>query len=114
MQAADTRYRLIRLMADGNFHSGQRLAGDLGVSRAAVWKHLNNLRDATGLKFDSVKGKGYRLAAPVELLQDELIRQEMQPEQAHAISAIHIHDSICCFRSKRSGVLLYLYIGYWR
>ena len=28
--------RLVRLLADGEMHSGERLAADLGVTRAAV------------------------------------------------------------------------------
>ncbi len=94
MQSADTRFRLIRLMSDGAFHSGQRLADELGISRSAVWKQLQKLRDATGLKFDAVKGKGYRLGTPVELFRETLIRQKMQPATAALISDFHIHDSI--------------------
>jgi BirA family transcriptional regulator, biotin operon repressor / biotin---[acetyl-CoA-carboxylase] ligase len=31
---------LLRLLADGEYHSGEELGAILGVSRAAVWKRL--------------------------------------------------------------------------
>jgi BirA family biotin operon repressor/biotin-[acetyl-CoA-carboxylase] ligase len=88
------RYDLIRLMADGRFHSGQRLADELGVSRAAVWKQLQAIRENAGLQFDSVKGKGYRLASALELFSEERIREHLRPEQYGLLTQLHIHDSI--------------------
>ena len=94
MSTSDPRFRLVRLMADGRFHSGQRLAEELGVSRSAVWKQLKALREGTGLSFDAVRGKGYRLGAPVELFQEPIIRQALRPERSALLKTIHIHDSI--------------------
>lgn len=48
--------------ARGERLSGGRLAGELGVSRAAVHKAIEALR-ADGLMIDAVPGEGYRLAA---------------------------------------------------
>ncbi|MDI5983432.1 biotin--[acetyl-CoA-carboxylase] ligase [Halomonas sp. M4R5S39] len=58
---------LIRLLSDGEFHSGEQLGERLGVSRAAVWKQLRKL-EALGIAMEAVKGQGYRLAEPMELL----------------------------------------------
>lgn len=58
-----TRYRLLRLLADGGFHSGTALGEQLGVSRAAVNKAVQALLDA-GVDIHSVSGRGYRLAEP--------------------------------------------------
>ncbi|MBW6390380.1 biotin--[acetyl-CoA-carboxylase] ligase [Billgrantia antri] len=58
---------LIRLLSDGEFHSGEQLGDRLGVSRTAVWKQLKKL-EALGIPFEAVKGQGYRLAMPLELL----------------------------------------------
>ena len=66
--------QLIRLLADGQFRSGSQLGEVLGVSRAAVWKRAQRLNDF-GLALESVKGKGYRLAQPVELLDPDQIEQ---------------------------------------
>ncbi|MGB0721442.1 MAG: biotin--[acetyl-CoA-carboxylase] ligase [Gammaproteobacteria bacterium] len=62
----DTRWRLLRLLADGRFHSGSALAGQLGVSRAAVWKQKQALEDL-GLRVQAVRGRGYRVSPPIEL-----------------------------------------------
>jgi len=44
---SDTRRRLLRTLADADGPvSGPTLADDLGVSRAAVWKHVEALREA--------------------------------------------------------------------
>ncbi|MBF7054208.1 biotin--[acetyl-CoA-carboxylase] ligase [Halomonas sp. KAO] len=58
---------LIRLLGDGEFHSGEQLGEQFGVSRAAVWKQLRKL-ESLGISMEAVKGQGYRLAEPLELL----------------------------------------------
>ena len=65
---------LVELLADGQFHSGEDIGRLFGVSRAAVWKRLQKLTEF-GLYIDSVKGKGYRLVQPIELLRQSLIQQ---------------------------------------
>ena len=46
--------------ADGNFVSGQQISKDLHVSRTAIWKHINVLKER-GYIFESSTRKGYRL-----------------------------------------------------
>lgn len=58
---------LIRLLADGRFHSGEELGACLGISRAAIWKRLEEL-EALGLTLERVRGKGYRLPGGLSLL----------------------------------------------
>ena len=58
--------KLLALLADGQFHSGEELGEALGVSRAAVWKQLKKLDDLD-IPYSSVKGKGYRLHDAIEL-----------------------------------------------
>ena len=60
-------------IADGRIHSGERLAEDLGVSRTAVWKAIERLR-ADGIEVEAHARRGYRLPAPVELLDGVRIR----------------------------------------
>lgn len=72
-----TRTDLLQLLADGEFHSGQKLADDLGVSRTAVWKQLRKLEDS-GLLIESVKARGYRLPGGLELLNEQRIRAALQ------------------------------------
>lgn len=51
---------LLRLLADGEFHSGEVLAKQLGVSRASVNNALQGVSQY-GLNLYSVRGRGYRL-----------------------------------------------------
>ena len=63
---------LLALLADGLLHSGADLAEQLGVSRAAIWKLVGELR-SRGIAVDSLPRRGYRLPAPVELLDAQRI-----------------------------------------
>ena len=67
---------LVRILADGQYHSGTRLGDVLGISRAAVWKHIDKLSELD-LEVHSVRGKGYRLAHPLDLLDETSINGEL-------------------------------------
>ena len=67
------QHTLLESLIDGHFHSGEQLAEGLGVTRAAVWKHIKILQSDYGLDIYAVTGKGYRLSQPVELLSSEII-----------------------------------------
>ena len=67
---------ILRLLADGQFHSGEELGEALGVSRAAVWKQLKKLEELE-IPYSSVKGKGYRLQDAIELLDQDVIRRQL-------------------------------------
>lgn len=65
--------QLLRLLADGRFHSGEELGALLGISRSAVWKQLQQLQIETGVSLHRVRGKGYRLERPLKLLSAEAL-----------------------------------------
>jgi BirA family biotin operon repressor/biotin-[acetyl-CoA-carboxylase] ligase len=58
--------RVLAVLADGQFHSGEKLAARLKVSRSAIWKLVRALR-ALGIEVQSVPRRGYRLPRPVDL-----------------------------------------------
>ena len=64
---------LLALLADGRLHSGERLARDMGMTRAAVWKGIERLR-LQGIEVEAVPRRGYRLSRAVELLADTELR----------------------------------------
>lgn len=64
---------LKRLRDTEDYLSGEQLSEELGVSRAAVWKAIQSLRDA-GYRIDSVTNRGYRLLALPDLLTEAEIR----------------------------------------
>ena len=70
--------RLLRLLADGEFHSGEVLGEILGVSRSAVWKQLQQLELELGVEIHKVRGRGYRLAHPVSLLDAPDLSSRLQ------------------------------------
>ncbi len=52
--------KIMRILSSGEFLSGEKMALSLGVSRNAVWKAVNSLREE-GYPVESIKGKGYHL-----------------------------------------------------
>lgn len=68
---------LISILSDGDFHSGEQLGERLGMSRAAINKHIQTLRD-WGVDVFTVPGKGYSLPEPIQLLNEQLIRSQIE------------------------------------
>lgn len=68
-----TRARIVeQLGACPDFVSGRALAEGLGISRAAVWKHIESLK-ADGYRIESARARGYRLLeCPDRVSQSEL------------------------------------------
>ncbi len=67
-------WQLLKLLADGEFHSGEALADQLGISRASVFNALAGVADY-GVALQRIRGRGYRLARPWQRLErDEIAR----------------------------------------
>jgi BirA family biotin operon repressor/biotin-[acetyl-CoA-carboxylase] ligase len=64
--------KIISLLADGEFHSGEHLGALLGMSRAAINKHIQTIRE-WGVDVFTVPGKGYSLPNMMNLLDAERI-----------------------------------------
>lgn len=86
---ATLREQLIRLLADGEFHSGERLARSLGVSRTAVWKHLQAV-GAFGLELHKVPNRGYRLAQPIDLLSKAVIARHIPARTRRKLRSLEV------------------------
>ncbi|HEY6943057.1 biotin--[acetyl-CoA-carboxylase] ligase [Dokdonella sp.] len=70
--------------------SGSALAARLGVSRAAVWKQVERLREA-GVAIEARAGSGYRLAAPLELLDEAVLRRALAPSTRARLGELAVH-----------------------
>ncbi len=86
---------LIASLATDSSISGSRLAERFGVTRAAVWKQVEQLR-ALGLPVIADIGRGYRLQAPVDLLDSrriecELMRHAAQTAHMPSLGDIAVH-----------------------
>lgn len=85
-----TWQKLLGLLSDGRFHSGQALAEELNISRTTVWKQLKALEAQLGLTIHSVKGRGYRLSQAIELLDNVLIQGHLSAYGCDLAPVVHI------------------------
>ncbi len=69
--------RLLR-SADG-YISGQEICNRFGVSRTAVWKAINQLKEA-GYEIEAQQNKGYRLMAAPDLMTEAEIKSLMHTD----------------------------------
>ncbi|MCF6300105.1 MAG: biotin--[acetyl-CoA-carboxylase] ligase [Proteobacteria bacterium] len=66
----------------------------MGLSRAAIWKQIKGLREQWGIEIHAVSGRGYRLAHPLERLQQEEILKLLPQKTKSSLSGLEIHASI--------------------
>ena len=64
---------LARLLAAGGWLSGEAISEELGISRAAVAKHINVLR-SSGHEIEAAPRRGYRLLAEAEDFSGEALQ----------------------------------------
>ncbi len=72
------RARIVSRLQGGGRVSGQLLANQLGVSRAAVHKHIDVLR-GLGVPLTSIPGAGYELLPPFDILAPEIVLPLLAP-----------------------------------
>lgn len=68
------RYEIIKKLKDTNgFVSGEALSATLGITRAALWKHIKAMQK-DGAQIESVTNRGYRLISPPSVPRAEYVR----------------------------------------
>lgn len=73
---------LTLLRNSGDYISGQQLCDQFGVSRTAVWKVINQLKEE-GYRIESVSRKGYRLVeSPQDILSQSEIASRLETKWA--------------------------------
>ena len=82
-------FAVLKRLADGDFHSGETLARSLAVSRASIWNALNEV-ETIGVHVQRLHGRGYRLSAPLDWLDDARI------ERAAAAEGLAVRVLDCC------------------
>ncbi len=73
-------FSILRLLNDGNFHSGATLAQSLKVSRTSVSNALRGL-EGIGLVVYKVRGRGYRLPEPIQWLNKDKILKHLDTKE---------------------------------
>ncbi len=76
MKEANIPLQLIDILSDAQIHSGEQLGKQLGMTRAAINKHIKTLR-SWGLDIQTVTGKGYKLPYSVNLLDQSIIKAQI-------------------------------------
>lgn len=92
-QSQVRRQRLLALLANGAFHSGERLAKRLRISRGGVWKLIRTLR-GLGIEIESVARQGYRLPRAVDLLAKEALLEAMSPAAQSLLDRVDVLLSV--------------------
>lgn len=80
-------------LADGQFHSGEQLAEALGVSRSAIWKAVESLREL-GATLHAVRNRGYRLARSGEPLAADQIAERLSDAVRKRVRSLEVAWSI--------------------
>lgn len=82
--------QLLATLATGETLSGARLAAETGVTRAAIWKQIEALRHR-GVPIESAGSAGYRLAWPIQMLDESSIRTNLSASMARRLGALDLY-----------------------
>ena len=69
---------LRQLRTTNEYVSGQMLCDELGVSRTAVWKAINQLKEE-GYTIEAVQNKGYKITGYPDILTAEEMESQLNP-----------------------------------
>lgn len=87
-QPSATSLALLRRLADGGWHSGTALAGQLGLSRAAVWKQVRGLA-RWDVQVEAERARGYCLAGGLDLIDVARLRSLLSGSSAAHHPLLH-------------------------
>ena len=71
------KIKLLDLLVENTFVSGELIAQRLNVSRTAIWKKIKVLRDL-GYDIESVKNRGYRLISKPDIPIEEEVTKNLK------------------------------------
>lgn len=83
-------FPILRLLADGKFHSGEAIAQHFNVSRTTIWSALQEA-ESLGVEIFSVRGRGYKLPEPIQLPDREAILEAVGEQRAWFKLEVHDH-----------------------
>lgn len=86
-------YRLLPLLSHDHYQSGQALAETLGVTRPTISNWIAELTEL-GLDIYTVKGRGYRLAEPISLLDRSRVMAALNPDLVSVLSVFDIQTDV--------------------
>ncbi len=80
-------FPILRLLADGKFHSGQALAGQFNVTRVTIWNAIQHAQ-RLGVEVFSVRGRGYKLPIAIDFLNETEVLKAIGIQRAWFTLAI--------------------------
>ena len=89
---------LLALLADGECHSGEALGNELGVSRAAIWKMIQQLQ-AQGVAVESIRGQGYCIRKGMDLLDPSQILAGLTSAAQARLGVLEVQTQIASTNS---------------
>lgn len=107
------RKKILELLKNNNdYVSGEFISNSLGVSRTAIWKHINTLK-SEGYNIDGVSRKGYKLlSTPKEFTQEEiaiLLKTNVLGQNLHLLDSVDSTNSYAkklAFNNEPNGTLI--------
>lgn len=87
------RQQLLRNLDSREFRTGAQLGAALGLTRAAVHKHIQALVQQ-GVPVHRVPGRGYRLADGVSLLEERDIERQLSRRARELVADIEIMEAV--------------------
>ena len=85
--------RLLLILSDGEYHSGEELGKLLSISRAAIWKQMQKV-EALGLPVESQKGRGYRIAGGLDLLAHDIVCEQLSPKAKSLLKQLEVQSTV--------------------
>jgi len=92
LSSVQIRNAIVQKLISGAFFSGEQLGSELGISRAAVAKHIKSLQEL-GLDIFSVSGRGYKLAHDISLFDEQAISAALPDYQNKLFVLPVIHST---------------------
>lgn len=84
---------LLRCLDDGRYHSGETLSARFGMSRAALWKRIEALREL-GVPIEAVPRRGYRLPYPVTPLDPDAISAVLRDKNLTPMPRLEVEFAV--------------------
>lgn len=71
--------KILKILKDNKnqFISGENLSKDFGITRAAIWKYMNALKEE-GYEITSISKKGYKFVSSPDILRYEEVEEYLQ------------------------------------
>lgn len=99
-------FAILRMLSDGNYHSGTALGQALKVSRSSISNALRDL-ESYSLTIHKISGRGYRWLNPVQWLDSKQIQQHLAEYadsiQIEIVEAVESTNSLLLHRAADQG-----------